>query len=342
MPSGNDGALHWALRPATRPDAGAGHVSRCAALGAALAGHSPVVAVVETGGEAWIERFNQAGIAVVREAELGQRRFAGVVLDDYDFKANDVARWRVRTDGPVAQIDDFGRPLPGIDVVINATAGLSGSTLGGVPALVGASFIMLQPPYCGRPKPKIRDRVERVVVSIGWYDPRGATERVLAALGHVAGGEIRVDVMMGSVSPNAAHVAAIIRACPNWHLHVDLAQPWFLLEGADVAISGAGQTLLERLAFGIPTLALAVVDNQVPAFAGVIGAGAAYDLGRLDAQVEDRIEAAFRTFACNVDLRARLSAAAQRLVDGRGATRVARHLAGLAGMTAHKPARAAH
>ena len=327
MPSGADSALAWAIRPATRPDVGGGHVARCSALGAALALHGPVVAIVEKGGEFWHRRFAESGIAVVPECDLGGGPFAGIVLDDYDFRPSDIARWRTCTIGPIVQIDDHGTPLLGIDLAVNATPGLNGFSLGKVPALLGASFAMLAAPYAGRLGPRIRRHIDRVVVAIGWNDANGITERVLAALGQVLQPPARVDVVLGAMSPNIARVAAMVNAAPNWRLHRDVAQPWLLLDGADMAVSGAGQSLLERLAFGIPTLAIATADNQMAVLAGVAGYGAAHSLGTLkDDLSEDRIASAFSALARDADRRSKMSVAAQRLVDGHGASRVARHL----------------
>jgi UDP-2,4-diacetamido-2,4,6-trideoxy-beta-L-altropyranose hydrolase len=321
----------WALRPACRPSAGGGHVARCTALGCALLSHGPVSAIVEDGGDVWTERFRVAGITTLQETELGRARFAGVVLDDYDLKANNVTGWRARSSGPVVQIDDLGMPLPGIDLVINATPGLSGDYLCGTPALLGGAYAMLAPPYVGPPAPQISTRVNRIVVSIGWSDPYGVTERVLAAIALLRESPAFVDVILGSVSPNITRVEALVNARPNWRLHRDESQPWRLIEGADLAISGAGQSLLERLAFGIPTLTISMADNQRSLLAGVIDCGAAWSLGDIHALSEDNIAAALTEVAGSVERRRSMSAAAQRLIDGRGAVRVAQHLADLAG-----------
>jgi UDP-2,4-diacetamido-2,4,6-trideoxy-beta-L-altropyranose hydrolase len=103
------------------------------------------------------------------------------------------------------------------------------------------------------------------------------------------------------------------------------------LDGTDLAISGAGQSLLERLALGIPTLAIAVAENQRPALAGVVAEGAAVDLGDPCQESIETIAAQIAGIASCHDQRAALSHAALRLVDGRGAERVARRLAELSG-----------
>lgn len=329
MSSKANGKLAWAVRPATRADAGGGHVSRCAAVGAALRPYGPVVAILEKGGESWSQRFKDAGLDVVQESDLGSRIFSGVVLDDYGLGPADVPRWRKQTVGPIVQIEDHGTPLSEIDLAINATPGLSGSKLGDVPALLGSAFAMLAAPYADCRRPQIKTKIDRVVVGIGWVDIHGITERVLAALDRLPQLKVRVDVVLSAKSPNITRVAAMVNAQQNWRLHRDAAELWLLLDGADVAVSGAGQSLLERLAFGIPTLAIAAAGNQKPALLGVVASGAACSLGDLNELSEDRIASAFIMLAEDEDRRLKMSLAAQRLVDGQGASRVAHHLVGM-------------
>ena len=319
--------MAWLVRPATRPQAGGGHVARCAALAIALKAHAPVLAALEAGGEGWAGRFNSAGVETIAQAALGNRTFTGIVLDDYELDAYDIAQWRIRASGALVQILDYGIPPSGIDLAVNATPGISGNRIGEVPALLGSTYAMLAPAYAGRPRPSIRERIERVIVGIGWIDQHGATERVLAALARVLADGTRVDVLLGSRSPNVDRVAALVAAHENWHLHRDADEPWRLLDGADIAFSGGGQSLLERLAFGIPTLALSVAANQRPALRGASQAGAVVDLGDLEMMTEDRISDAVASLIRDPHRRAALSTAAQELVDGRGAARVADRLA---------------
>lgn len=315
--------LPWAVRPATRPEVGGGHVARCSALAVALKRHSAVFAVIESGGEIWQDRFDAAGVQTLPDNGLGDRLFAGVVLDDYAFGSKEVLRWRKCTTGLVVQIEDFGTPLPGIDMAVNATPGMAGDRLAGVPALLGAEFAMLATPYTKRPRVRIRPRIERVVVGIGWVDRYSVTERVLSALARVFGPETRVDILLGTNSPNVKHVAALVNARSEWFLHPDEAEPWRLLEDADMAVSGAGQGLLERLAFGIPTLAISVATNQEPSLTGAASVGAVVDLGGLAAASEEKIARYVASLATDFERRRAISVAAQTLVDGNGASRVA-------------------
>ena len=322
-----ESALGWALRPAARPVAGGGHIARCTALARALSGYTPVTMILEGGADARQLRL-AADIQVIAERDACRSTFAGIVLDDYKFVAEDVARWRARTCGPVVQIEDLGRPLAGIDFAVNATPGLSGDRLNGVPAFLGPSYAMLAKPYESLPKPEIRTKVERVVIGIGLYDTTNTTQFAMEAVAKALP-DASTDVLLGKSSPNATEVAAMARRHPRMRVHSDATEPWRIVQDADITISGGGQSLLERLATGIPTIGIAVADNQRLALSGAAASGAAVDLGAVSSLDAGLIMDAIAELAHDAERRRALSLAAQRLVDGRGAARVASHLLSL-------------
>ena len=109
-----------------------------------------------------------------------------------------------------------------------------------------------------------------------------------------------------------------------------LEAPESLLEpllSADLVVGGAGQTMLEAVATGAPSVALPLVDNQnrqARALASV-GAVRLAEPPTLGAAVS-----AARDLAADQVARRRLVERAQKAVDGFGALRVAYHVAALA------------
>jgi UDP-2,4-diacetamido-2,4,6-trideoxy-beta-L-altropyranose hydrolase len=89
------------------------------------------------------------------------------------------------------------------------------------------------------------------------------------------------------------------------------------LAAADVVVTAGGVTLLESLFLGRPTIAIALADNQRRAIATAHREGAcvATDVGAA-------AEACVALLG-DLEARRRLSDNAQRLVDGRGAARIA-------------------
>jgi hypothetical protein len=95
------------------------------------------------------------------------------------------------------------------------------------------------------------------------------------------------------------------------------------LNDYDMVVTAGGVTLLESLCLGRPTVAVVVADNQRRAVEGAASAGAC-----LAATVDEAVGQALR-LASDFSLRRGLSDSARKLVDGRGACRVARSVAQL-------------
>jgi spore coat polysaccharide biosynthesis predicted glycosyltransferase SpsG len=93
------------------------------------------------------------------------------------------------------------------------------------------------------------------------------------------------------------------------------------LAAADLVVTAGGVTLLESLALGRPTVAMALADNQRRAVMGAGVAGAAY--------VADADSAARVAAALAADHRARtgLFHEGRRTIDGLGSARVADEVA---------------
>ena len=317
-----EAALAWAVCPDVRPQSGGGHRARCSALAQALGAYGPVALVLGAGRSQHAPAL-EGGIEIIAADGIGDRTFAGAVLDDYRLDAAMVRSWRARVRGPIVQLLDGGPPVAGVDLVINAAPGLAGECVAGVRALLGPSYAMLATAYAGRPRPMIRAKVERIAIGMGLVDRAGAAARILRALAPTFAAECRIDVLLGAQCPNLDEVDALVRRRDRWSLHVNADAPWRMLEHADLCISAAGQSLLERLALGLPTIAVAVAENQRATLSGAAAAGAVLDLGMLADWSDARLVAALTDLAGDPARRLAFSAAAQTLVDGRGAARVA-------------------
>jgi UDP-2,4-diacetamido-2,4,6-trideoxy-beta-L-altropyranose hydrolase len=92
------------------------------------------------------------------------------------------------------------------------------------------------------------------------------------------------------------------------------------LLGADLAVTAAGNSLLEAAAVGVPTLALVMADNQLPGARALAEAGATQ---LCDPASPDAVAAAVRRLAGDRRLRREQAERGRALVDGHGALRVA-------------------
>jgi UDP-2,4-diacetamido-2,4,6-trideoxy-beta-L-altropyranose hydrolase len=302
------GSARLVLRAAGGGSAGAGHVGRCAALAAAW-GPGAVVAVdPEVRSRAEVLAPGAVVEAPADPGALGDLVGDGwLVVDGYDFDAAWVDRTGVPADRRLL-IDDHGHgERHDAAVVLDQNLGATpddyprrppGSTL-----LLGARYALVR-----GADPERRDRrrpVRRLLVALGGEPTPALVERVrhtLAALDVPV-----VDVVGGGDLCRLADL-------PGVSVHGFVANVPGLMAGADLALAAAGTTTWDLCRHGLPSVLLAVADNQVPVARAVIDAGAALgdgDPGELLARL-----------VADPGLRCSLADRARRLVDGRGPRRV--------------------
>jgi UDP-2,4-diacetamido-2,4,6-trideoxy-beta-L-altropyranose hydrolase len=130
--------------------------------------------------------------------------------------------------------------------------------------------------------------------------------------------------VVGPLAPGKAAIGRAARRSP--HPTRVLVAPSDLpavMAAADLAITTASSAVLEMLRLGVVPLMVTVADNQRGIAAAVERAGAGLDLGP-----DSRLQGGAVAEALDRGRRARprMAAAGRRLVDGRGALRVARTL----------------
>ena len=320
----------WLFRVASHSKWGAGHVSRCRALGRALIRDVPVTMVLDRGGEHWREALEADGFAVRQEGESLPGPWAGSVIDGYHFAAADAERLK-RISPPVVAIDDFLEPPRGADLAVTPMAP-EGETTNGVPALRGPRYALIDERFCDLPKRAARERAEHVLVSLGMRDAPGATSLALRALALAADGGFAPHVSI-AIGSRAEHLDSVVGLAATLggraELRVDEVDVPALMAGADMAIVGGGVALIECMATGVPALAIETADNQALNIAGALRLGAAVAAGAVGELAPQQLAAAIEALGGNGAHRQALSDAGRVAVDGRGSDRVARALLAL-------------
>ena len=303
----------WIMRVASRPEVGAGHLSRCRALGLSLLSSNPVVMVLDRGGEAWAPRLEADGFAVTIEGKEPLPPWRGVVLDGYDFTTDDAARLKARA-RPLAVLDDLVDPAPCADLVVNPAPHLEGSELDGIPALLGPRYALLDPGFAELSARPAAATVDHVVVTFGARDSGNATGLVLEALATLAerGLKPRITVVMGGAAP---HLETVREAVANMgsraRIKVDANDMPPLLSAADLVIGAGGVGLLERMACGVASLSVATADNQLLAIEGAARRGATAGLAELEGDAVGTLAEAIAALANDRERRAAMAARQQ-------------------------------
>ena len=225
-------------------------------------------------------------------------------------------------------VDDMHDRSHDCDVLVNTSASATASRYirlvpEGCRLLLGPGYAPLAPAFATLREAALRrrargDSVKRVVVSFGLTDPVNATCVALQELRPIA--PPQVDVVIGSQAPHLAQVSA---ACADWAtLHVDTSEMPRLMTEADLAIGAAGSTAWERCCLGLPSVAIAIADNQRGIAAALARAGAATVFSDISEATNGRLRAAVATLLAEPTHRIDMASAAAGMCDGSGA----RHL----------------
>jgi UDP-2,4-diacetamido-2,4,6-trideoxy-beta-L-altropyranose hydrolase len=106
---------------------------------------------------------------------------------------------------------------------------------------------------------------------------------------------------------------------------VDVDNMAQLMVDSDLAVGAAGGTAWERCCLGLPSLLVALADNQISGARALEACGAALLLGDANS-VAHRLQGVLSRLLCGNQL-GELAAAASRVTDGRGVARVVAEMA---------------
>jgi hypothetical protein len=307
-----DGTPLALFRVAAGPRIGHGHLRRAEVLARTLGGRS-VVSLRGAGAPTNLTATPRGGAA----ATLMRLRPAVLVLDDPHARHAGVwASAATRRGIPVVSLHDLG--IARVDSTL-AIDGSIASPVGGWPSAQtrrGLAYAVIRPPRRARRGP----RVDRVLVSLGGGPRAALTRAVVTELARRLPG---VDLLVprGCADLCGAAVDGRVRrvAAPQ-----GLA-PWFAR--VDMAIVGGGVSLYEAVAAGLPTVALPVVPAQARTIRAFAARRLTIDAGghrESVATVARRVADLVQTAVADRAWRRRVQREGPRVIDGRGAQRVAR------------------
>jgi UDP-2,4-diacetamido-2,4,6-trideoxy-beta-L-altropyranose hydrolase len=318
------------------PAIGLGHVGRCLSLARALATadsrqvfllgrDSRVTDVVEAAGFDAVETNWESAGASARHLVAALRPEV-LVVDSYAVSSDVFDSLRAEVGRLVAIDDAADRALP-VHTVVNGGAGAEALAYrGGLPDtayLLGPRYALLDPSYAAAPSRKTRRSVERVLVTVGGGSHEVALDAVVRAA--LALDAAAVDVVLG---PFAGDGMSGALDDPRVVVHRGASALRPLMLAADVAVSGAGMTLLELAATATPTFFVTLAPNQEPNASAFERACAALPAGSPAApDFGAAVALHLKRLAGDAAQRESLGASARRLVDGQGALRVAQALA---------------
>lgn len=325
------------------PAIGFGHLRRSLSLAAALKGIGLQSVFRLQADQGFLEMISEAGFpsfCFQEEPPWSERDWAetlriageigagGIVVDSEEPKAADLERIR-RSGLAVILRDDLGRRgTPAVDLLLNANADAEQIPYPdpgpSTQMQIGPRYAVLAPDFLEAPPVRSLQDPPLVLVTLGGADPEGLTVEIVRRLDRIEK-PFRMRVVIGPLFPPAEQIRAAageLRHPVEWSGRVASLRK--VLEEADLAVSGAGQTLYETAWAGCPAVAVEMASNQRGQVQALERAGCVIRAG--SARENDylpRIEAAVERLLQDEALRTRMGRAGRALVDGRGAARVA-------------------
>jgi UDP-2,4-diacetamido-2,4,6-trideoxy-beta-L-altropyranose hydrolase len=263
-----------------------------------------------------------------REA-LGDESVDWLVVDHYslDHRWEDALRSHCQN---IMVIDDLADRAHNCDVLLDQNLGRSAQDYDGLlkpqtAKFIGPQYALLRPEFAQLRNQSLAQRTQpqlkHLLITMGGVDKDNTTGGVLQALTacHLPP-DLHITVVMGPHSPYLVEVTQQAMQMP-WRTQVlvgvsAMAQ---LMLDSDLCIGAAGSTSWERCCLGLPTLLLALAENQLPGAKALEKAGAAMFVGNIQnlSQVfEEHIQN-----GGNLQLKS-LALASSAVTDGLGAQRI--------------------
>lgn len=304
---------------------GMGHVYRCLRLRDAFAAAWPGASFVfelEPGRE---------GFDLVEKHRPGEARPAdhggpwdALVVDRLEVSPSEMRSFK-KGARVLVSLDDVGAGRWEADLAFNALYAAKAPRPAGARAQARDGFdsLFLDPAF-SRIKKKAGP-VRKILLSQGGADTYGLVPKLLEGLAPwlTANPGVTVDALIGPAFRHDEELSAALAKCGGAAAAArgtnDVPG---LFAQADLAISGAGLTACELAAAGVPTLLVTGERKELETAAALAARGAAIDLGFFDEGAPARVARAVEGLALDAGRRERLSASAQKAIDGKGLERL--------------------
>jgi UDP-2,4-diacetamido-2,4,6-trideoxy-beta-L-altropyranose hydrolase len=140
--------------------------------------------------------------------------------------------------------------------------------------LLGTDYLLLREEFRNLPEIEVRDRVQNILITVGGYDLRNLTPKIIEALNSINFDEIddqyidkenlHIDVVIGPSFDNVDQIVAeVVKSSLDISLNFNVKKMSKLMIKSDIAISSGGSTLYELAVTNTPALVLLQADNQI-------------------------------------------------------------------------------
>ena len=321
--------LSCIIRANSGIDVGLGHLRRCLELAKVLRDNHWSVFFMElpdSGAIQLIERLGFNTIIISDEPETICRSAEGVgllLIDHYDLDVQALASFTSRN-WKLAVFEDLGNRLLPVDIVINGSPSakdMNFAELGVKTALTGVEYQIIRDDLRHLKSEVNIKSPKNILVTIGAGDPShllGTLITLCEKYIYSYRSNIRFNIVVGSQVQE--FYESECEAITIYHSPENMAE---LISTSDIAVSASGQTLMELLYVGVPTVALCLAENQIKNIQALESEKCIISAGRTDGdEWEKKLISSLDSLLDDVKLRQNLSENAHHLIDGKGAERV--------------------
>lgn len=329
---------------------GSGHVQRCLTLAHALCALGITVHFIMRAPATWAMQLIPADypLHVLAAVETLEQEVAKVmqalavvtgttmlVIDSYRIDAEYVRA--IKKSGiKLMVIDDLGAlGYYDCDLLLNQNAyatRLSYRANQGTKQLLGPRFALLRDEFfCQRKAAKrfYPQQVQSLLLTMGGSDPTDASGKLLYAIRQLderVKSKLEITVLLGAGYKHVQEIAAQLSSFPFATCIRHSQQVSALMAKADLAISAGGSTVYELAALGCPSMIVSVADNQTQVGQTMHELQAGCYVGSIGSLDISAFIAVLHRLLSNQRERRKMGFRAARLVDGKGAARVARQI----------------
>lgn len=226
--------------------------------------------------------------------------------------------------GKVVLIEDLPSKFKEVDYLINYNVYAPKMYEQNSTDLIGCEYFPARNEFNYEQKDEVRDFIGKILITSGGSDPYGISRSVAEIINEQFGGNIDIQIVIGSGFTNISELESYAVQLDNVQLHYDVKNMKTLFEKVDLVITTAGTTMYELSLMGVPALSLVVADNQLLIAKSFEQLKLVPLLGDVRTESWDVISKIIATQIKNLSFvkRQQLSARMKMLIDGKGCYRI--------------------
>lgn len=343
-------ATYLIIRADASIQMGTGHLMRCLALGQAWQDRGgKVIFITACKSNTLQRRLLDEGFQVISlegsypdpcdweytSQILAEHPGAWVALDGYHFDST-YQHGIKQANHPLLVIDDMAHlDHYYADIVLNQnlySENLQYSCEPYTHLLLGTKYVLLRREFRRWQgwQRSVPEMAHKVLVTLGGSDPENVTLKVIRSLQHLDIDGIEVVAVVGGNNPHQTDLQSVAQYSHiPVHIEHNVSDMASIMAWADIAISAGGSTVWELAFMELPSLVLAIADNQRLVVAEIDKAGVAVNLGWHSDASAVTIAQRTRQIMRDAEARSEMVLRGRRLIDGAGSKRVISKMIGL-------------